>query len=262
MNEPATEKVRGMTSRMAPMFIVVFCFSLLLNAFLDYSNFKRNHTDIERSRFSVVIDDLKDTVEYALNLGVTINEFSQLQLMINNTRNNYPEIENISVVDINGVSIYDTDNRQVGKNINKPWLKKALHAKTQWYDSDEVSHTIGVPIVNSINIVSATLVISYSKKNLTDKMATVGNELARVTLVLMGIFSALIFFGLKWINKGFEKDFLCMRELIEEARELNGPKPENPPDTVLRGFLEDNRKTYASLVELEAELAGIEGKSK
>lgn len=261
MNNSPQEKERGMTSRMAPMFIVVFCFSLILNAFLDYSNFKRNHTEIERSRFSVVISDLQDTAEYALNLGVSIRDFSQLQQMIENTQKRYPEITQINVIDTSGISIYNTDKAQINKKSEQKWLQKALNAKDQWHDSDESTQSIGVPVVNSINIINASLVITYSQKNLIDKLTTVRGELIKVTLILMAIFSALIFFGLKWINRGFEKTFHDMKDKISQT-ELSGPTPEIHDDPEMKGFLEGSKKAYSSLEEIEAELASIEGQTK
>jgi len=257
-----THKTGMMTRRMAPMFIVVFCFSLLLNAFLDYSNFKRNHTEIERSRFAVVINDLQDTVEYALNLGVSIQDFSQLQQMIENTQKRYPEIGQISVIDTSGNAIYDTNKTQISKKSEKKWLQKALAAKELWFASEEGSHTIGVPVVNSINIVSASLVISYSQENLNKKLEAVRNGLMKVALGLMVFFSFFIYFGLKWINKRYEKDFQCMSEIMEEGSKFDTAQSVSPPDTLLKSFLADNRNAYSSLKEIEAELAGIEGKSK
>ncbi len=261
MNEGAY-KFGRMTRRMAPMFIVVFCFSLLLNAFLDYSNFKRNHTEIERSRFAVVINDLQDTVEYALNLGVAIQDFSQLQQMIENTQKRYPEIDQISVIDTSGNSIYDTNKLQISKKTGKKWLQKALAAKELWHDAEDGNHVIGVPVVNSINIVNATLVISYSQKNLNTKLEAVRNGLAKVALGLMVFFSIFIYFGLKWINKRYEKDFQCMTEIMTEGEKMDTAQPATPPDTLLKAFLADSSKAYSNLEEIEVELAGIEGKSK
>ena len=251
-----------MTNRMAPMFIVVFCFSLLLNAFLDYSNFKRNHTEIERSRFSVVLRDLQDTVEYALNLGVAISDFSQFQQMIESTQKRYPEITGINVIDTKGVSIFNTDKEMINKTVSKKWHTKAFEAKDSWYVSDKNTHTIGVPIVNGINMVNASLSISYSQKNLTDKLETVRNELAKVTLALMLIFSVMIFLGLKWINKGFERTFLDMEKIISQEIAIEPSCATVADSSEMKGFIDESRTAYSRLVDIDNELKNIERDSK
>lgn len=259
MNETNLPRKQGITGRMAAMFIVVFCFSLLLNAFLDYSNFKRNHTEIERSRFSVVLGDLRDTLEYAEHLGMSLREFPQLQNLAENTTKRYPEITRICVVDAKGVSLFDTQKETMHKMIEEKWVAKASTSRQPWHDGNQTAHIVGAPIINSINMVSASLVLFYSQDNLTKKLVSVRNELAKVTLALMVVFSALIFFGLRWINRQFERKFQSMEQAIIHENAAHYPDQDQGD---IQSFIAETKTLYSNLDSLEKEIRAREEQTK
>jgi predicted MFS family arabinose efflux permease len=139
-------------------------FSLLLNAFLSYSTFRRSLSEIRSSRFAVMADDIRHTAEYGLNLGLAFSALNNIERVLARAQTGQPDVRRISLFGPDGIIRFDTDSTQAGRTAPLAWRDKtsrlgpAVRAQLQGKDT----LTLLYPLHNSFNIPAGFLAFSYS----------------------------------------------------------------------------------------------------
>lgn len=219
----------GMSPRIATMTVFIIGFCLLVNAFLNFSNFQKSYTDMVRSRFVVVAKDIKQTTEYGLGLGLTLPEMRTLQSIVVETESKDDDVKRVMIFNAEGNSVYDSTQKLVGTKVSEDWLSKDQKNKadTIWSSVDDMAYYLGLPLYNSFNAKVGTLVIGYSKTKIDDKLREMIISLGVVLIVILAGFAVIIFVGVYWFNRKLSNNLKSMEASMQNVLDNGAISPGN-----------------------------------
>lgn len=200
--------------------ITIMASCLALISFLNYCNFEKDLHSFVRSRFLVVAQDLKASVEYGLNLGLGLKELKNVQQLIEESSQRDPDIGSLMVVDGSGTILFHSDQQQVGSTTPAAWLNNELlqrQGPALHRSSGPEQQTI-LPIVNHFNIMVGALVLSYPSKVIEEPKAEMRAFLLRRFLLIFAIFSLANLLLLYPLTSSL---LAGVNELAEDLEKLN-----------------------------------------
>ncbi|MBZ0093010.1 MAG: hypothetical protein K8F27_12430 [Sulfuricellaceae bacterium] len=179
-----------MSWQISSMVIGVVAFSLLLNSVLTYFNFEKSYMALLRSRLDVVGSDINRSIEFGLTLGLHLEEMRQLQSVVDAAQRQRAGIGAVAVLDRDGVSLFDTDKRRIGKADFAAWLapKAGAKAASGWQAVDGQDYWIAIPVKNSFNARAGTVMIGYSRALVDNKLHATQFALARNFVLVLAAF--------------------------------------------------------------------------
>jgi len=167
------------------------CLGLI--SFLNYCNFEKDLYNFVRSRFLVVARDLKNTVEYGLNLGLGLSELKNIQQLMVETRERDSDIADLMVLDQQGTILFHSDPTRVGKQTEAGWLQQGLLDRNTpaLHTGNQVVQQTILPLVNQFNIMVGSLILSYPNSVIKQPKEAMLAFLVRRFVVIFSIFSLL-----------------------------------------------------------------------
>ncbi len=174
--------------------IMACCLALI--SFLNYCNFEKDLHSFVRSRFMVVGQDLKNTVEYGLNLGLGLQELKNIQQLIVDTKERDTDIADLMVLDQQGTILFHSNPGQVGQQAEADWLQHSLPHRDgpALHTSNPAGQQTVLPIVNQFNIMVGSLVLSYPSAVINQPKAAMRAFLLRRFVIIFTMFSLLTMF--------------------------------------------------------------------
>jgi sensor histidine kinase regulating citrate/malate metabolism len=220
------KKISGRFSfKISLILIIILFFSLLLNTFLNFFNFEKTYKDLVCSRFIVAARDLKNMIEYQLNLGLYLQELKNVQELINEIKARDASITEVEVFDENGRILFDTRADKIGTQVNKNVLsgaKKYVKAKGK-SGSDEKPVTVmdsgnGViilPVTNSYDVRVGSIALAYPEHIVTKPVGRILLYLAVIFAAAFLLFSIITFITVNIISKNLSSGFISMKDSVE-----------------------------------------------
>ena len=201
----------------AVAIVMAGCLGLL--AFLNYCNFSKDLHSFVQSRFLVLADDLQNSVEYGLNLGLGLAELKNIQPLIEEAGRKDADIEELMIVDPHGGILFHSDPGRVGQQIAGEWFEPVSRKSDNgpWYSGTTDRQYMILPVVNQFNIRVGFLVLSYPSTLLSQPRAFMGSFLAQRSLLIFlvaAFLALLVIFGLA---KGLLAD---VNELADDLARL------------------------------------------
>lgn len=214
------------------ILIIILFFSLLLNTFLNFFNFEKTYKDLVCSRFIVAGRDLKNMIEYQLNLGLYLHELKNIQELIGEIKNKDDSISAIEIFDENGDILFDTDTKKIGTRVSKSVLsgsKKYIKPKRKNTGDekpvtvmDNGLGTIILPITNTYDKRVGAIALAYPENIVTKPVGRILIYLAVVFTASFILFSIITFITVNIISKNLSAGFTAMKDSLENI--LSGGK--------------------------------------
>lgn len=216
--------------KISVILIIILFFSLLLNTFLNFFNFEKTYKDLVCSRFIVAGRDLKNVIEYQLNLGLYLHELKNIQELIDEIKSRDGSITSVEVFDENGNILFDTETEKIGTRVNKSVLsgsKKYIKPKGK-NTGDEKPVTVmdsglGViilPVINSYGIRVGAIALAYPENIVTGPVGRILIYLAVVFTASFILFSIITLITVRIISRNLSTGFTAMKDSLENI--LNG----------------------------------------
>ncbi|MGM0379458.1 MAG: MFS transporter [Bacillota bacterium] len=102
--------------------ITTIVLSLLFTGWLNITSFSKNYTQSLIRGYTISAQETVKKIEYGLKYGKSLNSFYGMKELLNDIKNNNKDIEELSIVDSNGLIIYHTIDQKVGKVLDeKVW---------------------------------------------------------------------------------------------------------------------------------------------
>jgi len=208
------------------ILIIILFFSLLLNTFLNFFNFEKTYKDLVCSRFFVAGRDLKNSIEYQLNLGLYLKELKNIQQMIDEIKSKDESITAVEVFNENGNILFDTDTKKIGTMVNKDILsaaKKYVKPKGKNQGDDKPvtvmnsgNGVIILPVTNNFDMRVGSIALAYPEHIVTKPVGRIFVYLVIVFIASFFIFSLITFAAVSIISKNLSSGFITMKESLEE----------------------------------------------
>ncbi len=214
----ATKMKRGLSLRakISVMITLLLTFALLLNVFLNYFNFEKNHTSMVHSRFFVIARDLQNTAEYGLSLGLSLPELRNLQEVINGILDGHKDIVSIAIFDDHGQVIFHTDPGEKGRAVPSKWIGSLDKEAISEFTDDDKS-AILLPLANAFNIRTGALALSFPKSHIEIPVKNMFSYLIEYFVISLGIFTVITFAAVSLFSRNIVKSFNGMRVFLEDS---------------------------------------------
>ena len=227
------------------MIVLILTFALLLNVFLNFSNFEESYTNMIYSRFFVIAKDLRNTAEYGLSLGLLLPESKNIQEVINGIVSEQKDIVSIAVFNDSGQVIFHTNPEEKNKEIPSKWVEGL-----ESMDKEEVlkfthndTFVIALPLINTFNIKVGGLALSFSKSHIEIPVRGMLLYLFKYFLVFLVVFAVITFMGVSFFSRDILKSLVTMQSSLEDF---------------LEGKHEGNERESESETDLQKEFAAFQ----
>ncbi len=248
----------GLSLKISIMIMFVLLFSLVLNAFLNFYNFKNTYTKLVSTTYSVVIENMKEALEYQLNLGLnTDNSVESIKTSFIEQKQSDENIDFIQVINNKGKIIFSTSAENINTNVSSSWKEKILR-KTTVSKENNIKKTvssknvivrlpetkkaivIGLPFINNFGVKQGAVILGYSKEYLEDSVDGMILVLSQGGISIFIIFTIITTVGVYLYLRNVIKDFKFMASTLEghstKLPHLSSKKPDS-----LKDFLAFNK---------------------
>ncbi len=221
------------------ILIIVLVFSLILNLLLNFFNFEKTYGDLVSSRFYVAGKDIKNTIEYQLNLGLALPEMKNIQVFAEEQKKKDAAIAEVEVCDEKGRILFGTDSGRLGKT-ESPSLIAAMRkhdhvSKSKKTEERTSTVVLGdrayiiLPIVNSFGLRVGSVALAYPRTIISRPMQGILIYLLVLFIVTLLLFSAITFAAVHLISRSLNHKIVGMNESLKgllarrESAALPGP---------------------------------------
>ena len=135
------------------LIMLVIVFTLVLVSFLNDSNYRKNYAELTRSRYLVLANNLKQTIEDSLNLGLRLGQLEPVLDRLDEIKDREPNVLLVQVFTDQGQTVLSTGRTLIGKSVNPAWLLQLDRVKKDgnWQDASDTGYQVAIPIINNFN---------------------------------------------------------------------------------------------------------------
>jgi len=245
--------------------IAILGCTLFLNASLNYLNYARNLKVLTNSRFSVIAQDLINSVEYGLNLGLDLREISTIQNLLAETRQQHNDISELFVID-------EKDGLLFHSRADVKLMDAGLAAIIKEVDMNKRNtlvfsnmHYLIYPLTNQFNVRVGSLFLGYSSSLTEGMLAQAVEWFALHFIVAFAVCSLVIILVLGSIYSGFLGSLKKVRELLDMHARGAMPMDEAGAQTIFGAdfseFCSGSLRLAALLEEAERSMEKIENEN-
>lgn len=155
--------------------IITIVLSLSFAGWLNITSFSENYTQSLIRGYTIAAQETVKKIEYGVKYGKSLNSFYGMDELLNSIRNNNEDIEELSIVDLEGLIIYHTTEEKVGGVVNeKIWnnLQDNKSDAKQFYQSihnDDTYHVF-MPVKNKDENFIGFLKLSFKDQVIKDEI--------------------------------------------------------------------------------------------
>ncbi|HEY4134008.1 MAG TPA: hypothetical protein VGO34_02230 [Alphaproteobacteria bacterium] len=190
----------GITTRIAATILVIVVLAAALQTVLTVSKFDGAFTNLLQSRLSVVVLDVRDTVETSLNLGLPLNALVNTQEVLDGERAQDGHILSIVVHDRAGKRVFDTETALIGERIPAAWEQRFAGAGTRgWSLRDPAAFIVGVPLINSLGERVGGIVLRYDHTVYDEAFRSVLRRLTLSAAAVLAVGLVLVYVAVVWL---------------------------------------------------------------
>lgn len=176
------------------LMLVVMSLLFMMSVF----KFQTTLTHLVQSRLTVVGESIADSLEGAVDLGLTLYELRTADALITRAKENDPGIEAIDIFDPAGQILYSTAPGRAGDVIPAQVLDVQDQAEGRtWGLDDKAAFSSGVTLTDSIGQTIGGVLFTYSKAGFAAKVAVLTESLVGNIAVIGVVFAGLAFFGIR-----------------------------------------------------------------
>ncbi len=242
--------------RISALMILVISAVLLIVSFLNYSNYRKNFLQLNLSRYLVVANDLRQTVEAGLDVGLDPAANTRLLPTMQELAKQQSGTRYIAIVPAHGEII---GQGAIGPGAAPDWQTRMQNVDTYWQVSRPDSLEIGMPIRNNFNLKIAAVVIGYDRVAIEDAMSAMRRKLIVDTLQMLAAAVLVIIVGVKIITRQLGDELAAIGEVID--RVLTDAQPPLLPESEMDPKLADDINMFANLSHRTLRALRTEGES-
>lgn len=198
--------------RVGHLAILILAFLLALISYLDYANFEKTYLDLIASRSRVMAEDLAQAVEYGLNLGLRLDQMTQLGKLVVETQAADPDILWVAVADSQDKPLFTAPPEAT----HSASVRVEALTKSHPELAPGESYFTRVRLTNSFGRDSGSVVIAWSRTAVNTKLARVAKEMWQQTLAVLGLFAALILLVSFVLARGFDRYEARLHRLLAQ----------------------------------------------
>ncbi len=178
--------LKSIASRISAMLLVILTTAIVLAAVLNYYKFKASQTNLQISRYSFVLSEVKSIVETSLNLGLPLKQLPNIGALLTDQAAEDNSILSIDIFDQNGSALFSTDSSFIDDLVAKAWVDAAKeNISDNWYVEERDANAIGLAISDNLGQIAGFVAVRYSRIEANRKLEDVAKKLALTAFIII-----------------------------------------------------------------------------
>jgi len=137
------------------------------SAIAVYDYVRETHIRLARERLAVIAEDISETIQSSVDLGLPLSALPQIQRSLEEARRDNQGISAITAYVTGGVVQFSTDRATIGELVPPEWLAPDGELRsTAWSDAREQDILVGAPVINSFHQPVGGVVLRVSSARL------------------------------------------------------------------------------------------------
>jgi hypothetical protein len=233
-----------MSFKITATITLLIAFVLSLAVLMNYAKFERTFNGLTESRLAFLVQDLRDTLEFGLDLGLDPAAMANTAAILTREAAQDSHILSISVFNEQGDILHQYQSELLSHYPVAPlaptWLETVLQttSKTPQHASDLETLMVGLPLINNFGRTVGGLVLRYDRSFYTQELQQTLFDLIRAALLILAAASLIALLGV----------WLLFRDTRRELRQIS---------VALKDFLE-NRHNPTLQPHSDSALAALE----
>lgn len=179
--------------KLALAILVITCAAVGLVSFMNYVKYQNTYTNLLASRFAVIGQAVKQTIENGLVLGFRLDQLGNVRGTIERFQQDDPLIQALHIVDNNDTVLFSTEPSWEAQQL-PTGLNMSFEESDLWQGELQDSLLAGVPILDNTGEISGSVLIAYSRELVTESLQATQQQLVRISIGVL-VVSLLISLG-------------------------------------------------------------------
>lgn len=176
--------------------LVTFVVSLLVT--MSVFRFQTTLGQLIQGRISVVSENIADSVEGAIDLGLSLGELRNADVLLLRAQASDPEITGIDIFAPGGKILFSTAPDQTGNFVDPGIVATQKNRGDSTWGVETVSEFIsGASLTDSIGRAVGGVALTYSKRGFHKKVRSLGKALLTGAALVTAAFIGLVYFGIR-----------------------------------------------------------------
>jgi len=200
---------------------VLIAFVLGLAVLMNYAKFERTFNGLTQSRLAFLVQDLRDTLEFGLDLGLDPAAMANTAAILTREAAQDPHILSISVFNQQGRILHQYQNELLTHHPVAPiasgWLKTVLRttSKTPQHASDSQTLMVGIPLINNFGRTVGGLILRYDRSFHDQELQRTLFRLIRAALLILAAASLIALLGVWLMFRDAWRELRQVRDALE-----------------------------------------------
>lgn len=156
------------------LIFTIILLSLVLQTVLMHFRYHITRADLINARFNVIANDLKESIDKSLKLGIDLAQLKNTQQLIEKTKKQEPMIETITVFlsdEINVNEVFKTNKTRPSPELHKKIISSMESSKKDYWTFGDGTDSkyIGITFKDAIGMTIGGLYMEYSLSIVNDK---------------------------------------------------------------------------------------------
>jgi hypothetical protein len=224
----------------AALLAILVCMMAAICAFA-YWKLEDAVSGMVRSRYGVVVESLKSSIEDRSALGIPLYQQRAIQDQLERYKEEDSRIVDIEVFNSEGDILFNSDRGSIGARVPVSWM--GILSDPNWNGgeaADEDSRMVGTAIMGPFGQPSGAVVLRYPASYLDARLGPLIDRLAALALVLVGMFGLLALVGahilLAPIRSGLGRMEAELNALVLSSSQDSVPMPDSQDRSFDGGF--------------------------
>lgn len=229
-----------MSTKITAMITVLIAFVLGLAVLMNYAKFERTFNSLIQSRLAFLVQDLRDTLEFGLDLGLDPAVMANTAAILTREAAQDPHILSISVFNEQGRILHQYQSELLKHYPVAPltpaWLKTVLQttSKTPQHASDPETLMVGIPLINNFGRTVGGLILRYDRSFHDQELQQTLFSLIRAALLILAAASLIALLSVWLLFRDTRRELRQVRIALEDFLEnQQSPALRQAGDSVL-----------------------------
>lgn len=229
-----------MSFKITATITLLIAFVLSLAVLMNYAKFERTFNSLTESRLAFLVQDLRDTLELGLDLGLDPAAMANTAAILTREAAQDPHILSISVFNEQGDILHQYQSELLSDDPVAPlaptWLETVLKttSKTPQHASDPETLMVGIPLINNFGRPVGGLVLRYDRSFYAQELQQALFDLIRAALLILVAASLIALFGVWLLFRNTRRELrqvsVALKDFLENR---HAPPPQLHSDSAL-----------------------------
>jgi len=209
------------TTRVTSLVATMLMLGCGLVVGLNYLKFERVLLDQQARVLQIFSEELGNTLENSLALGVRLGGVPGAQALLERSREAEKLIAGLTISDSGNRILFDTDRQNIGRTLRQEQLV-ASGLAAPWRFREGSHYGIGTPIINSYGVPEGAILLRYERMAVNERLGAVMLAMVHSIMLAVGICVPVAALALHLVTRQTRRWFAAM----EEAMQPGAPRRE------------------------------------